>query len=98
MPVLMHDDTLDRTTNMFGALRTKLYAELAMCNCAAKFKGPQDENGGAMPLNEPLPSLEQVIRWARERHIKMIFDVKDTDKEVSFLLYNFHLNVEPIFS
>ena len=78
----MHDDTLDRTTNMVGPLSARLYAELAMCNCAANFERPPDEAGGAMPLNEPLPSLEQVVQWAKEHRIKMIFDVKDTDKEV----------------
>lgn len=36
--VLLHDDTLDRTTNMTGAIRDFLFKELESCNCAAKFK------------------------------------------------------------
>ena len=36
--VLLHDDTLDRTTNMTGAVREFLFKDLASCNCAAKFK------------------------------------------------------------
>lgn len=38
--VLMHDDSLDRTTNMRGALRAQTLEELraAGCDCAANFK------------------------------------------------------------
>jgi glycerophosphoryl diester phosphodiesterase len=78
VPVLLHDDTLDRTTNMIGPLRARLWAELAECRC-------KDENGGPA---EPMATLEQVINWAKDHHIKMIFDVKDTDKEV-FLIFQY---------
>jgi glycerophosphoryl diester phosphodiesterase len=37
VPVLMHDDTMDRTTNMNGPLRRRMFADLVNCNCAAKF-------------------------------------------------------------
>lgn len=36
--VLLHDETLDRTTNMTGAIRDFLFKDLESCNCAAKFK------------------------------------------------------------
>ena len=36
--VILHDDTLDRTTNMTGAVRDFLFKDLGNCNCAAKFK------------------------------------------------------------
>jgi glycerophosphoryl diester phosphodiesterase len=36
--VILHDDTLDRTTNMTGQIRDFLFTDLKDCNCAAKFK------------------------------------------------------------
>ena len=38
VPVLMHDDDLDRTTNMTGPLNKYNFVELEKCNCAAKFR------------------------------------------------------------
>uniref|UniRef100_A0A915M3H0 GP-PDE domain-containing protein n=1 Tax=Meloidogyne javanica TaxID=6303 RepID=A0A915M3H0_MELJA len=38
VPVLMHDDDLDRTTNMTGPLNRYNFVELEKCNCAAKFR------------------------------------------------------------
>jgi glycerophosphoryl diester phosphodiesterase len=36
--VLLHDETLDRTTNMTGSIRDFLFKDLASCNAAANFK------------------------------------------------------------
>ncbi len=47
VPVLMHDETLDRTTNLTGPVRAVTFAELQRA----------DAGGG-----EPVPSLEQVLR------------------------------------
>lgn len=35
--VLLHDDTLDRTTNLSGPINAILYKDLKNCNCASKF-------------------------------------------------------------
>ena len=35
--VLLHDDTLDRTTNFCGPIRQFLFENLSNVNCAAKF-------------------------------------------------------------
>lgn len=35
--VILHDDTLDRTTNMSGAIRDTNFELLKDCNCAATF-------------------------------------------------------------
>jgi glycerophosphoryl diester phosphodiesterase len=50
-PVLIHDETLERTTNGRGAVATTPYAELARLNAG---------NG------EPIPSFEQAARLCRE--------------------------------
>src|SRR4051812_25003585 len=35
--LLLHDDTLDRTTNFTGPIRSYLHEELRLCNPGAKF-------------------------------------------------------------
>lgn len=35
--VILHDDTLERTTNMNGQIREYFYKQLLECDCAAKF-------------------------------------------------------------
>lgn len=36
--VILHDDTLERTTNMCGAIRNTKFEQLKDCDCAARFK------------------------------------------------------------
>jgi len=89
--VLLHDDTLDRTTNMSGAIREYLYKDLSMCNCAAKFvaAGKTAKNTTEMNNNEqstgtvlPIPTLEELVHWAKENKMLMLFDVKDADQSL----------------
>uniref|UniRef100_A0A183BQW5 GP-PDE domain-containing protein n=1 Tax=Globodera pallida TaxID=36090 RepID=A0A183BQW5_GLOPA len=83
----MHDDTLDRTTNMSGLLRDHDFSELAAeCNCAANFTRPR---GVDLLPDEPQPdgrvpicTLEEVVQWAKEKNVKMLFDVKDSDTKL----------------
>jgi len=75
--VLLHDDTLDRTTNLCGPIRQVLYKDLQMCNCAAKFHSEESIDGSAQIL--PLPTLDQMVQWAKREGQKMLFDVKDAD-------------------
>lgn len=39
-------------------------------------------NEARYPTIVPLATLEQIVKWAKARGMKMIFDVKDTDKEL----------------
>lgn len=99
--VIMHDDTLDRTTNMSGAIRDYFFDELAAnCNCAHKFIMPLHAHAGnrraptdGEPFSQghtsttferaPILTMEELVKWAKSRGMKMIFDVKDTDKELA---------------
>jgi len=84
--VILHDDTLDRTTNMTGAIRDFLFKDLASCNCAAKFKpiGMEINNNEASVL--PMPTLEELVQWAKQNNMRMLFDVKDADSSLVLTL------------
>jgi len=84
--VLLHDDTLDRTTNMSGAIREFLFKDLADCNCAAKFKpiGMEINNNEARILK--MNTLEELVQWAKEHNMRMLFDVKDADSSLVLTL------------
>ena len=73
--IVLHDDTLDRTTDKSGYIGDCLYKDLQHCNAAAKFQ-TQDENRGILSI----PTLDEIVAWAHKNQIKMIFDVKDSNQ------------------
>ena len=68
VPVIMHDEDLDRTTDASGPLRNYALADLARVNAAAKFRG-----GGSAP--QAVPRLEEVLDAFRS--IPMVIEVKE---------------------
>jgi len=73
--VILHDDTLDRTTNLTGPIRDFFYKDLETVDCAANFK---KACGSTTVL--PLPTLVELVKWAKEHNMKMLFDIKDADE------------------
>lgn len=71
MMVMMHDATLDRTTNGTGKLIDKTYAELGQYRL-------EDNMGNLTPYK--IPTLEDVLRWGRNK-VNFTLDVK---RNVSF--------------
>lgn len=69
--VMMHDATLDRTTNGTGKLIDKTYAELDQYRL-------EDNLGNVTPYK--IPTLENVLRWGKNR-VSFTLDVK---RNVSF--------------
>ncbi len=69
--VMMHDQTLDRTTTGTGKLIEKTYAELAPFRL-------EDNMGNLTPYK--IPTLEQVLRWGKGK-VTFTLDVK---RNVSF--------------
>lgn len=67
VPVLLHDDTLDRTTNRMGKIREFTLEELRTCNCAAKFQrrtnNVVDTNNNPASTFQHLSTLEEVNRY-----------------------------------
>ncbi|WKY01692.1 hypothetical protein Q1695_015585 [Nippostrongylus brasiliensis] len=79
--VLLHDDDLDRTTNLSGPIREKTLAQLARANISANFT--RTTTGDLAPVQkEGIPTLEHVVKWAVDNDMKMLFDVKDSDPEL----------------
>nr|CDJ84188.1 Glycerophosphoryl diester phosphodiesterase domain containing protein [Haemonchus contortus] len=85
--VLLHDDDLDRTTNLSGPIREKTLAQLAPANISANFT--RTTQGNLAPVqNEGIPRLEAVVKWAVDNDMKMLFDVKDSDPELVHIIGN----------
>ena len=81
--VILHDDTLDRTTNFTGPVRQYLFKDLSMVNCAAKFAPTQqianNDAANIASTQASMPTLEEIVKWSKENNMKMLFDVKDSD-------------------
>lgn len=63
---MMHDNTLDRTTNLSGKINEKNWSELK--------KGKLQDNFGTQ-TNYSIPSLEDVLKWGKNKVI-FTLDVK----------------------
>ena len=71
IPVVHHDEWLDRTTDAIGPVAAKDAAELAMVNASAGFvRAGHRWDGGPVGV----PTLREVLR--RYRHVKLIVELK----------------------
>lgn len=64
--ILMHDNSLDRTTTGTGAVQDKSWEEIKALNLVDDFGEPTDFR---------VPSLEQTLKWARGR-VLLSLDIK----------------------
>jgi HEAT repeat protein/glycerophosphoryl diester phosphodiesterase len=67
--ILMHDDTIDRTTDGRGYVTKLLYDEIKLYD-AGSWKGEEF-------TGERVPLLSDVLQFAKERNIKIILNVKE---------------------
>ena len=67
--IVIHDETLDRTTNGKGAVRDHSLAELKALDAGSWF-GPQY-------AGERIPTLDEVLRWARQRNAIVDIEIKN---------------------
>lgn len=76
-PVLMRDETIDRTTNGHGTLRSILFDELRLYDAGSwlsdRFK------------SETVPLLREVLRFAKLNRLKLILDVREQGLETSIM-------------
>uniref|UniRef100_A0A8C4XEL4 Glycerophosphodiester phosphodiesterase 1 n=1 Tax=Erpetoichthys calabaricus TaxID=27687 RepID=A0A8C4XEL4_ERPCA len=68
--VLMHDDTVDRTTNGTGHLSQMSYSDLLKLDAAAKHRLGDSFHG------EKVPTLQDAILECLKHHLIIYFDVK----------------------
>ena len=73
IPVVFHDDTLDRTTNATGPVAARTAAELARLDAGWHF---QDARGNFVFRNQGIgvPALREVL--ARHRNVPIIIEIK----------------------
>ncbi|XP_053712057.1 glycerophosphodiester phosphodiesterase 1-like [Synchiropus splendidus] len=70
VPILMHDETLDRTTNGEGALTKMTYSQMERLDASAKHRLREKFAG------EKIPTLEEAVAECIRLNLVIYFDVK----------------------
>jgi glycerophosphoryl diester phosphodiesterase len=68
VPFLLHDETLDRTTNARGRADALTWSELSKLDAGSWHSKPF--------AGEPLPTLATIARWARARDVACNIEIK----------------------
>jgi glycerophosphoryl diester phosphodiesterase len=76
VPVIMHDATLDRTTNCTGPVRQITAANLA-ANCRIDTLGTGDKLVPATGATVAIPTLADVLIWARNEGVYLNLEIKN---------------------
>ncbi|KAM9394141.1 glycerophosphodiester phosphodiesterase 1-like [Pholidichthys leucotaenia] len=80
VPVLMHDDTVDRTTNGSGPISKLQFVQLRKLDAAAHHRLKVQFSG------EKVPTLQEAVEECIKQRLTIFFDVKDQpDKATSVL-------------
>ncbi|UOQ85939.1 glycerophosphodiester phosphodiesterase [Gracilibacillus salinarum] len=69
VPVLIHDEKLQRTTNGNGFVKDYTYAELTQLD-AGSWKSPQF-------ADTVIPTLEDLLRWNQDKQLKLNIELKN---------------------
>jgi glycerophosphoryl diester phosphodiesterase len=74
VPIVMHDDTLDRTTTCTGPIKDKTLSELA--GCRIDTLGWTDVHAvGPNPV--AIPTMAAVLAWAKQEKVKVNLEIKN---------------------
>ncbi|GMT06761.1 hypothetical protein PENTCL1PPCAC_28935 [Pristionchus entomophagus] len=87
--MLMHDDLLERTTDLTGPVKEKTLVELRAANLASKFARHNSSPASGSVPREGVPTLEEAIQFAVKNNIRMLFDVKDYSDEMVGIIIKF---------
>lgn len=68
VPVVIHDEKVDRTTNGYGFVKDLTFKEIQMLEAGTWFDRPL--------VNIQIPSLETVLLWAKSRNIIVNIELK----------------------
>lgn len=80
VPILMHDDTVDRTTNGSGPLSQMTFSQLRKLDAAAKHRLRHQFAG------EKIPTLEEAVEECIRLQLTIYFDVKGHPDEAAAAL------------
>uniref|UniRef100_A0A0K0E788 Endoribonuclease n=1 Tax=Strongyloides stercoralis TaxID=6248 RepID=A0A0K0E788_STRER len=83
IPIIIHDDTLDRTCNATGRVENFNASYLRSLDC-----GITKKNDSIGRHIHRIPLLDEVIKFSKKRSMKMIFDIKDYSDDMIHHLAN----------
>ncbi|AIN94042.1 glycerophosphodiester phosphodiesterase [Treponema putidum] len=98
VPIIIHDEALDRTCNASGLVKDFSFAELKKINAAANFKSSK-------PLDEKIPCLEEYFDFIKDKDIISnielktgVFEYPGIEETVYALLKKYNLQDKCIIS
>jgi len=83
VPVIMHDATLDRTTNCTGQVRQRTAADLA-ANCRIDTLGTELLIKPSTGSGVAIPTLADVLAWAKKDKVKLHLEIKNQPTDPDF--------------
>lgn len=84
VPVVIHDDTLDRTTTCEGLVVDRTLAELAPCVGDVLGSPGNDLPTAPAPDPQPIPTLEAVLAFAKTEDIGVNIEIKNYPTDDDF--------------
>lgn len=95
--VIMHDETIDRTTNGSGNLRDYTYEQLCGFNCSGKF----DKKYGF----QKIPTLQEYLEWVKDTELLTNIELKNSvyyyenlEEKVIDMVRQYHMEDRILFS
>ncbi|XP_033830518.1 glycerophosphodiester phosphodiesterase 1 [Periophthalmus magnuspinnatus] len=92
VPILMHDDTVDRTTNGTGPLAKNSFSDLRKLDAAAKHRLRNKFSG------EKIPTLEEAVEECIRLQLTIYFDVKGHPYEAAAALKALYKNYPVLYN
>ena len=77
VPVVIHDDTLDRVSNCSGLVKARTAAELRAQCWVDKLGRPEDGPSATNPRHTPIPTLAQVLKLAARHRATVSPEIKN---------------------
>ena len=82
IPFVIHDATLDRTTDCTGQVRQKTAAELA--NCHVDTIGTEAKITQVPGAQVPVPRLSDVLAWVKEQKARINLEIKNQPNDPDY--------------
>ncbi|KAM4698408.1 glycerophosphodiester phosphodiesterase 1 isoform 2-T2 [Rhinophrynus dorsalis] len=92
VPILMHDDTVERTTDGFGSVHELPYSEIKKLNAAAKHRLKNKFNG------EKVPTLKEAVRECMSYSLTIYFDVKGNPDQAAEALRKLYVDNPSLYN